>query len=95
MTVIGGQKPVLITVSYPSQDGLKSDYFDGLKSSAMTIQDPALEELYLPVEIQFTLPDGQTLNCKGQTVARTSKGTAMALELDGKQRKILADSVGA
>ena len=78
---------------YLNQDGLNSDYFGGLKSSAMTIQDPALEELYLPVEIHFTLPGGETLNCKAQTVARTSIGTALALELDGKQRKVLADSV--
>ena len=89
------QQPIQIVVTFPSVESLASEYASSLRSSAMTVQHPALEVLYLPVSITFELPDSQTVSCMGQTVARTSNGTAIALELDGKQRKLLADMAGA
>ena len=88
------QQPIEISVTFSTAEALAAEYQSSLRSSAMTVQHPALEMLYLPVAITLTLPDNQALTCMGQTVARTSQGTAIALELDGKQRKILADMAG-
>ena len=95
VVVSGTSRPITIAVTYLTQESLSADFSGGLRSSAMTIQHTSLEVLYLPVEIQLTLPDSTLVSCKGQTVARTSKGTAIALELDSKQRKTLALAAGA
>jgi hypothetical protein len=95
VVVDGSSRPITISVAYLTQASLSADLSNGLRSSAMTVQHTALEALYLPVEIQFTLPDGTLMSCKAQTVARTTGGTALALELDSKQRKKLAAAAGA
>ena len=91
--VDGTKQPLSITVTYVSQKSLTADHTAGLKSSVITILHAALETLYLPVQLHFALPDGSSFTCMGQTVARTSKGTAIALELDTKQRKTLSEAI--
>ena len=95
IVVDDSNRPVTISVTYLSVESFKNDYTSNLRNSALTTQHAALEMLYIPVEVTFALPDGQKLVCMAQTVARTSNGTAVALELDGKQRKILAEIAGA
>jgi len=93
IVVDSSQNPVAITVAYLSQSALAAGLDAGLSASAMTVQHSALEILYLPVQIQFSLPSGKTLTCQGQTVARTSRGTALALALDPTQHKALEDEL--
>jgi hypothetical protein len=89
--VDGSQRPVVVTVAYLNLEAFRDDYTSGLRASAMTVQHKALETLYLPVQVRFTFPDGDALDCMGQTVARTTQGTAIALELDASQRKTLEE----
>jgi hypothetical protein len=94
VVVDGGGQLVRISVTYLSAESYYADYLSGLRSSMFTVADVALETLYLPVELQFRLPDGSSITCQGQTVANTPQGTTMALEFDRKQRQHLTEVAG-
>lgn len=86
--------PIEITVTFVSQASLDEVYAQGLKASSLIVNDPGLDQLYLPVQVHLRLHDGHQLVCKGQTVLQTGQGMAIALELDSGQRASLAAKVG-
>jgi hypothetical protein len=85
--------PIEITITFVSQASLVETYARGLKVSSLIVNEPGLEQLYLPVQVQLKFHDGRQLVCMGQTVLQTGQGMAIALELDSGQRASLAAMV--
>jgi hypothetical protein len=85
-------QPHDVTIIYLSKDSFEHDYNTSLHTSAITINDPSLHTLYLPLRLTLQIHDGTQLNCMGQTVAILPHGVAVALELSSTQLDQLKDA---
>lgn len=72
-------EPIAISMMYATKASFLADYHGTLKASAITVQHPAITELYRPVDVKIQFHDGTFIEVMGQTVASTPAGMAVAL----------------
>ena len=94
VVVNGDSRPIEITIIYLSAESFAVDYAATLHTSAVTLDHPALTELYQPVDLKIQLSSGDEISVMGQMVAKTPAGMAIALELSAAQRAQLSGAAG-
>lgn len=94
MVVNGDSRPIEVTIIYLSVEAFAVDYASTLHTSAVTLDHPALTELYQPVDVKIQLASGEEVSVMGQMVAKTPAGMAIALEFNTAQRAQLSVAAG-
>lgn len=94
VVVNGDSRPIEVTIIYLSAEAFAVDYASTLHTSAVTLDHPALTELYQPVDVKIQLASGEEVSVMGQMVAKTPAGMAIALEFNTAQRAQLVVAAG-